>query len=332
MTRSSLTIFGSLFFTAVACSDVTESADSGDSDLGTASDDADDDDDQADADAQVAVDEVDPDSLVAFVRDLSGIDTRYYTTSGNDEARAYIRDKLESYGYAVEIQDFDVSGQTAQNIVATKMGRGGPQSYILVDAHYDSTSESLQNRAPGASDNASGSAIVLEMARIFADIGSDETVKFVFFDAEEAGLRGSEYYANWAYENGDDITFVLNLDMVGGQTGMSKQRIVCEEDQDKMSGNNDPDNTAASQALNVELVAAMKRYTDLPIVVDYAYASDYEAFEHLGYVIVGLYEESGQESPHYHRTTDLLENMNESYFVEVARGAVGFVAEQCGLR
>ena len=92
-----------------------------------------------------------------------------------------------------------------------------------------------------------------------------------------------------------------------------------------------PANTAASKELNKELVSAVNLYSSLEPKVDYAFSSDYEEFEHLGYVIIGLYEDKGQNSPHYHQSTDLMSNMNFDYFFEVTKSAIAFTAIKLNL-
>ena len=274
---------------------------------------------------------VERDRLLRYVYDLTAIGTRYYTTAGNDEARDWIRAQLESFGYTVELQTFPARSTTGDNLIAVKQGRGKTEQYIIIGAHYDSTSESPTIRAPGASDNAAGVAVLVEAARILSSYDNEYTIKFIFFDAEEIGFVGGAHYANEAYANDDQIRFVFNIDGVGGQKDFEGQHIVCEEDQDRMSSGNNPDNTTASRALNAELIETMQLYGSVPTRVDFAHSSDYEEFEHLGYVIVGLYEEDGQGAPNYHRSTDTLEEMNPDFFYEVARGAIVFLAKQSGV-
>jgi aminopeptidase YwaD len=94
------------------------------------------------------------------------------------------------------------------NVVATKPG--GPQT-VVVGAHMDSVAA-----GPGANDNGSGTAVVLELARVMASRETPLTLKLVHFDAEEIGLIGSSHYVSQLSESEKrSIVGMINLDMVG---------------------------------------------------------------------------------------------------------------------
>jgi len=97
---------------------------------------------------------------------------------------------------------------TGSNVVATRAG--GPQT-LVIGAHIDSVAA-----GPGANDNASGTAVVLELARVMANRETPYTLKFIGFDAEEIGLVGSNYYVSQLPETERRaIVGMINLDMVG---------------------------------------------------------------------------------------------------------------------
>ncbi len=102
------------------------------------------------------------------------------------------------------------------NVKAEKSGRIESDKKIIVGAHYDSRSDHRSYyEAPGANDNASGTAGVLEMARVFKDYDFNRTVEFILFSGEEQGLRGSYYSAAISRQNAEDIVGMINLDMIG---------------------------------------------------------------------------------------------------------------------
>jgi hypothetical protein len=142
------------------------------------------------------------------------IDTRHYNTADKVLVGGYLGLLLESYGYTVEYQPFTYLSTTCHNIIATKTGTVAPDEIVVVGGHYDSTSEDPENRAPGAEDNASGTCLTMELARISAGRTFERTVKFVLFDAEEMGLRGSQHFVNEAVAAGDDIVAAIIADMV----------------------------------------------------------------------------------------------------------------------
>ncbi len=101
------------------------------------------------------------------------------------------------------------------NVVATLPGTQTPSKKYVVCGHYDSMSEHPTLCAPGADDNASGTSLVLEAARILKDFGFESTVEFICLTAEElAYWSGSRYYASCARMRGEDIAATLNFDMV----------------------------------------------------------------------------------------------------------------------
>lgn len=151
-----------------------------------------------------------------------------------DRAADWIIEHLEIFGYEPTEDPFKhtlystltekVGEFTLRNIVAEKRGSGpNADQVILLTAHYDSIASKTEGwqhnwreyPAPGAVDNATGVAAVLEAARLFAYRKFDFTVRFVFFTGEEQGLFGSKHYAENARLNGDNIAGVLNVDMIG---------------------------------------------------------------------------------------------------------------------
>ena len=126
--------------------------------------------------------------------------TRKYGTTENMAAAAYIYDRLSS------IPQLDVAYQGInQNVIATLSGvNGTPDEIYIVGAHYDSIS-SDPNLAPGATDNGGGVAIVLEFARIMSQYSFNHSLKFAFWNNEEAGMFGSAEYAEYASSNGVNI-------------------------------------------------------------------------------------------------------------------------------
>ena len=103
------------------------------------------------------------------------------------------------------------------NVVATKAGTTAPDEEVLLIGHYDSivNSGNPEIRAPGADDNASGTAALVEAARVMADARFERTIRFVAIGEEEAGFIGSNAYAQEAENLGTEIVGVFNVDTVG---------------------------------------------------------------------------------------------------------------------
>lgn len=108
----------------------------------------------------------------------------------------------------LEIELFD----TSQNVIATRSVEGNPEAPIVIfSAHYDSVEKS-----PGASDNGSGTAGMMELARLYADVETDVELRFAAVGSEEVGLVGSRYYVEQLpEEERDRIVANFNTDMIG---------------------------------------------------------------------------------------------------------------------
>jgi hypothetical protein len=152
--------------------------------------------------------EVNESELQNTTYDLQAIPTREFGSEGNREAGEYLYARLAGIpGLEVEFQ-----GGELNNVIATLPGSGNTSDeVVIVGAHYDSTS-SDPARAPGATDNACGVAIVLELARVMSGHSFDRTVQFALWNAEEEGSYGSVDYAARAADTGVPVVLYLNYD------------------------------------------------------------------------------------------------------------------------
>lgn len=157
---------------------------------------------------------INQDSLRSYVEHLQSFYRRAAGTQSNRDARDWLRYKFESFGYdSVYLDSFSAkTGDKATacyNVVATKIGALTPAKQIIVGGHFDGVANS-----PAADDNGSGVAGTLEIARALSHLRTDMTFIFIGFDAEEWGLVGAFHYADEAFTHGDDITYMLNMDMI----------------------------------------------------------------------------------------------------------------------
>jgi Zn-dependent M28 family amino/carboxypeptidase len=132
-----------------------------------------------------------------------------------DTAARYIAATLQGLGYQVATQEFTVGGRTVQNLAAALPGASLPAEILVVGGHYDSVLG-----CPGANDNATGVAAVLEIARLLAGQRLARTVRFVAFANEEAPFfqtdtMGSWVYARRARAQGENIVGMLSLETIG---------------------------------------------------------------------------------------------------------------------
>ena len=148
------------------------------------------------------VDAVSPTLLIHHVCKLQDDDsqaycnelgTRYsYATAQLDQAAQYLAGEYTALGLTVTYDPFAFNGNTMTNLAAELPGVGPDRDHIyILCAHYDSTSSNKPSSvAPGADDNASGSAAVLEAARILSQSRFNRTIRFVHFAGEEQGMTG----------------------------------------------------------------------------------------------------------------------------------------------
>ena len=126
---------------------------------------------------------------------------------GNNLAADYLKQKLNSFGN-LEVVENNYSS-TGRNIIATQTGLTNPNNVYIISAHYDSVANY------SADDNATGTAAVLETARILSGYCTENTIIYALWDEEEEGLIGSKNYAADARLKNKNILGVINLDMIG---------------------------------------------------------------------------------------------------------------------
>jgi len=256
----------------------------------------------ADTLIQRLVAKVSPDSIRSKIQRLQDFRTRETPTESCRAAEQYLFDYFTALGLdSVALDTYDLSGVAARNVVGTIVGRN-PERIAIICGHLDCTSEDPSNNAPGAEDNASGTAMALEAARVLAGESFEQTLKFIAFTGEEQGLVGSRHYADEMYGHNADITAVLNFDMIawpGGEFGVD---IFCLD--------------SASYGL-AELEGTMADlYTALAHRISVSfYASDQLSFS--SPATAGA--EYGTEYPYYHTTGDTLGNLSMPLAAEVAK-------------
>lgn len=178
---------------------------------------------------QKLVAEISPDRIAATVKTLAGFGTRgnysdpNQKTRGIGAARSWIFAQFHGYSPRLEVS-YDTGKRDAAdivNVVAILPGTTQPEKRIIVGAHYDSINlrasggKAAEAPAPGADDDASGSAVVLELARVMSQYRFRKTIVFIAFGGEEIGLIGSTRYASRAKADNEQIQAVFNNDIVG---------------------------------------------------------------------------------------------------------------------
>ena len=171
------------------------------------------------------MDSVSVDSLKANIEHLSSYHTRRFDSRFIYDVQDWLVGRYQGFGTdTVMLHDFKVDKpgypeETADNILAVQWGTKTPDEYVICGAHYDSWNDDGTDpdtiRSPGADDNATGVAGILETARILSRYTFDRTIIYANWCAEEIGLVGSAAYARDMAEQLMDIVGYFNLDMTG---------------------------------------------------------------------------------------------------------------------
>jgi Peptidase family M28/Fibronectin type III domain/WD40-like Beta Propeller Repeat len=241
-----------------------------------------------------------------YEKALFDFDSKHISKPGNKQAAEYLFNSYQSFGYTPEYQWFErqnaLGGRTA-NVVATLKGTVNPELIYVVSSHYDSVAV-----GPGADDDSSGTAALLETARVLAAHPQPATIVFASFTGEEAGLLGSREFVRRAVADKLRIVGALNNDMVGWANDARLDNTIRYSN----PGIRDVQHAAALQFTNLITYDALYyKGTDA--------AAYYEAF---GDIVGGIGSYPVLSSPHYHQSHDVLENMNHQLITEVAKTTV----------
>ena len=265
------------------------------------------------------------------------ISTRYSSAmfNGSENAMAYefVKQTLLDWYPAgwVEEDPYIYNLQTWKNLILTIPGLTSAEESIIISAHLDSTSTTPTVLAPGAEDNASGSAALLEAARVLQDQRFTRTIKLIWFSGEEQGLLGSKAYV--ADHDVSHVLGVVNLDMYG-----------YDADDDGCF-----EIHVGTLIKSAEVGQCLVRIIDgyqLPLNVDYLTtsatgASDHATFWNAGVAAIEILENyydnqlpggcSGADrNPYYHTTGDTIDKMNLPVGYNITKAALATAFSMAG--
>lgn len=278
--------------------------------------------------------------LEAIVRHLSGVIGERHFRRGEalDAARDFIRAQLDALQVVVTEHHFEVSGRRFTNLevaVPTLAPLGKNSGCIVVGAHYDTVPGT-----PGADDNATGVAALIELVRQLGRERFERPLRFVFFPNEEppffpdAGM-GSAAYASELRRTGVDVHVMISLEMLGYYSDRPKSQryppgmSLFYPDRGNFIGF--VSNLASRHRLR-EVKRAFIASSTFPceslaapewtIVVG---LSDHSSFWKQGYPGLMVTDTAFMRNPHYHRPTDTAETLDFDRFARVTEGIVGAV-------
>ena len=259
----------------------------------------------------------------------------------NLEASArYIEETLAGLGYKVESQEFDARGVKVRNIAAA-IEPTAPASdieTIVLGAHYDS-----YNDAPGANDNGSGTAVVLELARLLKDMKPARTrIRLVLFVNEELPHFGTESwgarrYARLMVERKERVRAMFSIETVGyfsDAEGSQKYPFPLSPFFPKTGNFIAFVGTLGARPLVHEAVASFRSHTSFPTVggvaaqfVDGVTWSDHKAFTETGFPAIMITDTALFRYPHYHRPSDTPDKLAYDRLARITKGIERVVRE-----
>jgi hypothetical protein len=256
-----------------------------------------------------------PDSIGQKINELSDLGTRFALASNRRTVALVIRDMFRKAGYDnASIDSFqanttwnEIDYPTWQyNVTAELVGSVHPDSVNIVGAHYDAliTDGDPFQTTPGANDNASGVAGLIEVARVMKYTGYNPaiSIRFVAFAGQEVGLLGSNDYAEKLTGSGKTVNIMINMDMIAHTTSTNYQlwtmKIVFNQGSYALANGT---STLCSQYIGIYALGDSVHTTNSDIYP--FYTKGYRAMEFT----------SGDTDVNDHTTLDIANNCNQSY-------------------
>lgn len=273
---------------------------------------------------------VDPRQLRQTLEVIVGERSPFSSLRHLTAVESFIEKELGSYGLKVESDYFSYRGKTFRNLIGRQGDdqRGG--SVIVLGAHFDSV-----QGTPGADDNASGVALLLEAARLLARARLRSQVLFCAFNLEELNMIGSSYFVKKLKSAGAKIAAMISLEMVGyadPRPGSQRYPLGLKAfypDRGDFIGVIGNWNSAS---LLRRFARQMRHVRGLPVetlsvpgnggLIPAVRLSDHAPFWDAGYPALMVTDTSFFRNPHYHGSTDTLETLNFDFMAKVCEGVV----------
>ncbi len=274
----------------------------------------------------VSTPDVSADKLLAHIRALN---YRRYTEASRDRARNYLMKSLQALGWSPTLQPFE----SGVNVFAERPGTDPQAGAVLVAAHYDTVEVS-----PGADDNSTGVAVVLEVARLLGSRPTPRTLQLALFDREEEGLLGSKAFTS-SKAQVENLRGVVVMDMVGyacHTAGCQRYPVglpvVPSTDKgDFLAVVGDSEHLPLLQAFQQSGQAGLPSVLTLPvplkgILTPDTLRSDHARFWFQGIGAVLVSDTANLRTPHYHQPTDKPATLDRAFFEGSAQIVVNATA------
>jgi hypothetical protein len=282
------------------------------------------------------------DVLKAHVIELAGKigERNVFRPNALKSAEAYIARVWQQQGYGVGRQVYQAYGIESANLQVSIDGVWKPAEIILIGAHYDT-----EQGTPGADDNASGVAALLEISRWLAASRPARTIRFVAFVNEEmpfflTGSMGSMVYAKAARERGDDIRMMISLEMLGyykDSPGSQRYpplfRFFYPDRGNFIAFVSD----LGSRRVLLRTIKAFRAHSDFPAEYAATFASipgvswsDHSSFWKQGYSALMVTDTAFHRNPFYHSPGDTPDTLDYKSFARVVEGLAKAIARLAG--
>ena len=254
-----------------------------------------------------------------------------YKFSALDRAYCYIIKTMQQSSFEIKDLSYSYKSVTFHNIVAEKIGTHYPDEIIIIGAHYDTVYNS-----PGADDNASGIAALLELIRLLDNYKSKRTIRFVAFTLEEPPFfgtpqMGSYVYAQKCKEQQENIITMVSLEMLAYFTDKKNSQKYPHPDMAAQYSNKGNFITIVgnenSKLIAEKVTAGLKSFCAVPALclianpaVPGVDLSDHAPFWNAGYRAIMITDTAFYRNHHYHEPSDTIDTLNFEYFSEVVSG------------
>jgi Zn-dependent M28 family amino/carboxypeptidase len=251
-----------------------------------------------------------------------------------------IEHQFKSMGLRVDKEIVPFEGMQSHNILGYKEGSDSSDEYFVLGAHYDTVEGS-----PGADDNASAVAGLLDIARLLQPEPLRKSILFAGFTLEEYGFVGSGHFAKKARKNDDLISGMISLEMLGyrcSDPGSQKYPPYVDANKYPDKGDfiaivgNDPSSGLVDSIVgNINLTVPELPVETLVLpstgeeFVDIR-LSDHLPFWENGYKAVMITDTAYFRNPNYHKSTDTLETLDIDFITDISAGVAGFLKKQLG--
>jgi hypothetical protein len=270
---------------------------------------------------QALVDRVEPPRLAGDIAFLAGFPTRHSASSEFIAARDQLRTRLDALGYTTSVTPVAVGAQQGSNLVADRAGSAANRGLVVVTAHLDSVNIAggQSAAAPGADDNASGSAGVMEIARVLAAHPAENDLRLILFGGEEQGLHGStQLVAAMPAAERQRVRAVVNMDMIAVRNTPGTDAVLLE-------------GAAVSSQLIDALAEAAATYTTLSVTTSLnPFASDHVPFINAGMPAVLTIEGNDSANTAIHTAGDVIGRTDATLAAQIVRMNVAALAQTLG--